>query len=238
MASKINERDKCGDDLTFTVFFIYICYWCLTICGGQQIYWICSKERKNNDDVHHLKSLNGNMLHLHSYYTITFCRPFWKILHCFCVLPFWCSNILDEFKPKNRFVTFAESPSTLVTAVANFTRDSKTCVCGHRKNYIFNHFLQQLLICHWVRCNWDIIIIVYYEPHTERTEWDNGQNESQILSNVTLTGYGSINVNKISFDLCYMCTIQLWKCINIRYASWRYVSKMLFIWISDIQQWY
>ena len=77
-----------------------------------------------------------------------------------------------------------------------------------------------------MRCNWDIIIIVYYEPHTERTEWDNGQNESQILSNVTLTGYGSINVNKISFDLCYMCTIQLGKCIYIRYASWIYVSDI------------
>ena len=69
--------------------FIFICYWCLTICGGQQIYWICSKERKNNnDDVHHLKSLNGNMLHLHSYYTITFYRPFWKILNFF-IFPFW-----------------------------------------------------------------------------------------------------------------------------------------------------
>ena len=33
----------------------------------------------------------------------------------------------------DRIVTFVERPSTLVTAVANFTCDSITCVCGHRK---------------------------------------------------------------------------------------------------------
>ena len=95
MADKINERDKCGDNFAYTAsFYLHLLLMFNDLRWATDLLNLLKRKENNNDDVHHLKSLNGNMLHLHSYYTITFDRLFYNLYRIlFDTNVFWESDM-------------------------------------------------------------------------------------------------------------------------------------------------